>query len=95
MQYTQSFGEAILAKSHLQITQIRGFKEVVSNCIFNIQQIERFHTTIFFVQKTKIPPNSWLYYPFFFFSFNSHSSPISLSNLYFTSLLDLVPPNLR
>ena len=66
MQYTQSFGEAILAKSHLQITQIRGFKEVVSNCIFNIQQIERFRTAIFFVQKTKIPPNSWLYYPFFF-----------------------------
>ena len=56
MQYTQSFGEVVLTKSHLQIAQIRGFKEAISYCIFNIEQIECFRTVIFFVQKTKITP---------------------------------------
>ena len=43
-----------------------------------------FAPLFFSFKKPKIPPNRWLYYPFFFFSsFNSHSSPISLSNLYF------------
>ena len=70
MQYTQSFGEAVSAKSRLEITHIRGFKETVSNCIFNIEQIERLRTAIsyfyFLFKKPKIPLNSWLYYPFFF-----------------------------
>ena len=56
MQYTQSFGEAVSAKSRLQIAQIRGFKEAVSNFIFNIEHIERFYTAIFFVQKAKNTP---------------------------------------
>ena len=79
-QYTQSFGEAVSSKSCLQITQIRGFKEAISNCIFNIEQIEHFDTAIFFVQKYSQIAG---YIIPFFFSFNSHSSPISFNNLYF------------
>ena len=51
---------------------------------FSISSTLNVFAPLFFsFKKPKIPPNSWLYYPFFFFSFNSHSSPISLSNLYF------------
>ena len=70
MQYTQSFGEAVSAKSRLEIAHICGFKETVSNCIFNIEQIECLRTAIFYFyflfKKPKIPLNSWLYYPSFF-----------------------------
>ena len=51
---------------------------------FSISSTLNVFAPLFFsFKKPKIPPNSWLYYLFFFFSFNSHSSPISLNNLYF------------